>query len=158
MTDSNRLFDFIVELRNAASPCLWREKKAADLLADQGAYIRELQNQVCALLRRDPDDEALEARDEEIQNLENRLRVALDAVKADTARIAELEAGMREIYEVWAGSDGFIPETAPEGYQQQIIKQMVDIAAKHMKTTRWRPGACQATGIMERIKQSGDRK
>lgn len=78
--------------------------------------------------------------------------------KGPAARIATLEAGMREIYEVWAGSDGFIPETAPEGYQQQIIKQMVDIAAKHMKTTRWRPGACQATGIMERINQSGDRK
>jgi len=43
------------------------------------------------------------------------------------ARIAELEAALREAYEVYAGSDGFIPETAAEGYQQQLIKQMVDI-------------------------------
>ena len=39
-----------------------------------------------------------------------------------------LRQAMREIYEVWAGSDGFIPETAPEGYQQYLIKQMIDIA------------------------------
>jgi len=43
------------------------------------------------------------------------------------ARIAELTAALREAYEVYAGSDGFIPETAAEGYQQQLIKQMVDI-------------------------------
>jgi len=48
-------------------------------------------------------------------------------------RIAELEAAMREIYEVYAGSEGFIPETCAEGYQQQLIKEMSDIAAKHMR-------------------------
>ena len=48
-------------------------------------------------------------------------------------RIAELETAMREIYEVYAGSDGFIPETCPEAYQQQLIKEMSDIAAKHMR-------------------------
>ena len=47
--------------------------------------------------------------------------------KASAARITELEAALREAYEVYAGSDGFIPETAAEGYQQQLIKQMVDI-------------------------------
>ena len=53
------------------------------------------------------------------------------------ARIAELEAALREAYEVYAGSDGFIPETAAEGYQQQLIKQMVDIvgAALEKKNT-----------------------
>lgn len=53
------------------------------------------------------------------------------------ARIAELEAALREAYEVYAGSEGFIPETAAEGYQQQIIKQMVDIvgAALEKKNT-----------------------
>jgi len=48
-------------------------------------------------------------------------------------RIAELETAMREIYEVYAGSEGFIPETCAEGYQQQLIKEMSDIAAKHMR-------------------------
>ena len=37
-----------------------------------------------------------------------------------------LRAALREAYEVYAGSDGFIPETAGEGYQQQIIRQMVN--------------------------------
>jgi hypothetical protein len=54
----------------------------------------------------------------------HRLAVDVDALKA---RIAELTAALREAYEVYAGSDGFIPETAAEGYQQQIIKQMIDI-------------------------------
>lgn len=38
----------------------------------------------------------------------------------------KLRAALREAYEVYAGSDGFIPETAGEGYQQQIIRQMVN--------------------------------
>ena len=42
------------------------------------------------------------------------------------ARIAQLEAALRAAYEVYAGSEGFIPETCAEGYQRQIITQMVD--------------------------------
>ena len=52
---------------------------------------------------------------------------AMSLIRKQEARIAELEAALREAYEVYAGSDGFIPETAAEGYQQQLIKQMVDI-------------------------------
>ncbi|NDB67464.1 MAG: hypothetical protein EB015_05545 [Methylocystaceae bacterium] len=47
--------------------------------------------------------------------------------------IEELQDAFREIYEVYAGSDGFIPETCAEGYQQQLIKEMADVAAKHMR-------------------------
>jgi hypothetical protein len=47
--------------------------------------------------------------------------------------IEELQNAFREIYEVYAGSDGFIPETCAEGYQQQLIKEMADIAARHMR-------------------------
>ena len=47
--------------------------------------------------------------------------------------IEELQDAFREIYEVYAGSEGFIPETCAEGYQQQLIKEMSDIAAKHMR-------------------------
>ena len=42
------------------------------------------------------------------------------------AEVERKDAALRDAYEVYAGSDGFIPETAAEGYQQQIIKQMVD--------------------------------
>ena len=70
--------------------------------------------------------EKLEARIDELERMlaVHRLAVDVDAIKA---RIAELEAVLREAYEVYAGSDGFIPETAAEGYQQQLIKQMIDM-------------------------------
>ena len=42
------------------------------------------------------------------------------------ARIEQLEGALRAAYEVYAGSEGFIPETCAEGYQRQIITQMVD--------------------------------
>jgi len=58
---------------------------------------------------------------------------AADLIEALENRIVEIEAGMREIYEVYAGSEGFIPETCAEGYQQQLIKEMSDIAAKYMR-------------------------
>lgn len=45
----------------------------------------------------------------------------------------ELLSGMREIYEVWAGSEQCKPETAVEAYQQRIIDEMRDIAAKFLK-------------------------
>ena len=34
----------------------------------------------------------------------------------------------KEIVEIYAGMEGFIPETAPEAYQQTIIKLMYDCA------------------------------
>src|SRR5687767_3240467 len=34
--------------------------------------------------------------------------------------------GLREIVEIYAGMEGFAPETAPEAYLQRIIKQMND--------------------------------
>lgn len=47
-------------------------------------------------------------------------------------RIRELEDGMREIYEVWAGSEGVVETTAPEAYQAHLICEMRDIAAKFL--------------------------
>jgi hypothetical protein len=37
---------------------------------------------------------------------------------------AKLKAAMRESYEVYAGMDGFKPETCPEGYCLRIIDEM----------------------------------
>ncbi len=39
---------------------------------------------------------------------------------------------LREIYEVYAGSEGFIAETAAEGYLQQLVKQMATIAGAEL--------------------------
>jgi seryl-tRNA(Sec) selenium transferase len=92
--------DLIERLRGNDMP--WSVKDAADALEAQARRIAELEKMLAV----------------------HRLAVDVDALKA---RIAALEAALREAYEVYAGSDGFIPETAAEGYQQQLIKQMVDI-------------------------------
>ena len=60
-------------------------------------------------------------------------KIAADAIEAQAKRIEELQNAFREIYEVYAGSEGFIPETCAEGYQQQLIKEMAEIAAKYMR-------------------------
>ena len=46
----------------------------------------------------------------------------------------KLRAAMHDIYEVYAGSEGFIPETCPEAYLQERVKEMAYIAAKHKRT------------------------
>ena len=52
------------------------------------------------------------------------------------ARVIELEAenkrlreGLDDVFEMWAGSEGFIPETAPEGYLLELVKKMATRAA-----------------------------
>ena len=44
-----------------------------------------------------------------------------------------LRQAMHDIYEVYAGSEGFIPETCPEAYLQDRIKEMAYIAGKHKR-------------------------
>ena len=43
-------------------------------------------------------------------------------------RAEKAEARLREVYEIYAGMEGFIPETAPEGYCLMIIKKMAEAA------------------------------
>ena len=38
----------------------------------------------------------------------------------------EVRSALEELREIYAGMDGFIPETCPEGYQQKIIKDLYD--------------------------------
>jgi len=49
------------------------------------------------------------------------------------AENARLRDAAREAYEVYAGSDGFIPETAPEAYQQRLLAQIAAILGEAMK-------------------------
>ena len=44
----------------------------------------------------------------------------------DALKNAELRSRIHEAYEIYAGMDGFIPMTAPEGYCLQTIKKMAD--------------------------------
>ena len=39
-------------------------------------------------------------------------------------RIDELEARIHEAYEIYAGSEGFKPQTAPEDYLQNLVYEM----------------------------------
>ena len=64
------------------------------------------------------------------------LLVYADDYRRLTAEVERLRAALRDAYEVYAGSDGFIPETCAEGYQQQIIKQMVDAISVVLKEPR----------------------
>ena len=42
----------------------------------------------------------------------------------------------REVYEIWANTEGFTPLTAPESYQQRAIEQMRLAAAKGLALNR----------------------
>ena len=67
---------------------------------------------------------------DEAKALVERLRdfVIAEDIDAAADRIETLEAALREVFEQWAGSEGFIPETAPEAYLLQLTKRMADIA------------------------------
>jgi hypothetical protein len=54
---------------------------------------------------------------------------AADRIEAQAAEIERLREALREVFEHWAGSEGFIPETAPEGYLLQLTKRMANAAA-----------------------------
>ena len=80
------------------------------------------------------DDLILQAREMQKRMIATTLPGELaDALEAQTRRIAALEATLREAYEVYAGSDGFIAETAAEGYLQQLIGEMVAIIGAGLK-------------------------
>ena len=77
------------------------------------------------------------------------------------AKIKELEQqlagqvayneGFREIYEVWAGSDAFIAETAPEAYQQRLIHKMRDIAARYLNPSQDLVNQMKAEAVREAV-------
>mgnify|MGYP000016372783 CR=1 FL=1 len=109
MTESNRLID-LVYLRALNDRHVSEAADAIELLQRELKCSKEMWE----------------------QQQELALEYLADIEKAND-RIAELEDAFREIYEVYAGSEGFIPETCAEGYQQQLIKEMADIAARHMR-------------------------
>ena len=57
------------------------------------------------------------------------LRDAADRIEAQAAEIERLREALKEVFEAWAGSEGFIPETAPEGYLLYLTKRMAHIAS-----------------------------
>ena len=50
------------------------------------------------------------------------------------AELRRLHQICREVYEVWAGSEGIpVPQTAVEAYLLQLVEQMRDIAKEGLK-------------------------
>jgi hypothetical protein len=50
--------------------------------------------------------------------------------------IERLREALKEVFEAWAGSEGFIPETAPEGYLLYLTKRMAHIAREALGETK----------------------
>lgn len=49
---------------------------------------------------------------------------------------ADYKRALEEIREIYAGIEGFIPLTAPEGYQQHVLKQIYDVAVKALNLNK----------------------
>lgn len=81
------------------------------------------------------DDKALVERLRDFVIAED-IDLAADRIEALSAENERLREALREVFEEWAGSEGFIPETAPEGYLLQLTKRMADIARAALGDTK----------------------
>ena len=55
-------------------------------------------------------------------------------IAQQAAVIERLEAQLHEVREIYTGSDGFIPETAPEAYCLRVMEQMYQAALTEGET------------------------
>lgn len=74
------------------------------------------------------DDKALVERLRSNRPLPTLPHEAADRIEALSAEVERLREALKEVFEAWAGSEGFIPETAPEGYLLYLTKRMAHIA------------------------------
>ncbi|MCA9340806.1 MAG: hypothetical protein KDA17_07870 [Candidatus Saccharibacteria bacterium] len=77
--------------------------------------------------------EEREALAERLAALRYKETVKLAIEASGCSKADDLLCGMREIYEVWAGSEECAAATVVEGYQQRLIHEMRDIAARYLK-------------------------
>lgn len=62
--------------------------------------------------------------------------LVLPELQSMIEKVETYHNALSEIREIYAGMDGFIPETAPESYQQRVIKQMYGIAVGALKVRK----------------------
>ena len=75
-------------------------------------------------------DASMEAQCEAAAELRRLHQICLDS-EVEMRRLHQI---CRDIYEVWAGSEGIpVPETAPEAYLLQLIEQMRDLAKEGLR-------------------------
>jgi hypothetical protein len=67
------------------------------------------------------------------RDLRQRIADSRNYVDALLLELAEAQAKLSEIREIYTGMEGFIPQTAPEAYQQRVLKQMYDAAIEAAK-------------------------
>ena len=63
-----------------------------------------------------------------IDSLPDEAHIANEDIDRLETIFYRLTARLHEVYEIYAGMEGFIPETAPEGYCLSIIKKMASAA------------------------------
>jgi hypothetical protein len=95
-------------------------------------------------------EQALEALEEQWEEHE-----AIDALRQALAQPEQESVICRNIYEVWAGSDGVpIPETIVEAYLLRLIEQMRDEASKGLKALYTAPPQKEWVGLSDEDKDS----
>ena len=72
----------------------------------------------------------------QIREIDTDATYAAHRIEELSAENERLREALREVFEEWAGSEGFIPETAPEGYLLQLTKRMADIARAALGETK----------------------
>ena len=68
-----------------------------------------------------------------IRSLKGEIALADNDEKFLKAKLEEANKAIREIYEVWAGSDAIKPITISGKYQAGLIEKMRDIAGEYLK-------------------------
>ena len=87
---------------------------------------------------------------------EEKLKDKIKELEQQLAGQVAYNEGFREIYEVWAGSDAFIAETAPEAYQQRLIHKMRDIAARYLNPSQDLVNQMKADAVREAVESLRD--
>ena len=72
--------------------------------------------------------DTIEAQAAEIKRLREAHSTVEAELTANERMVDVLREALHEVFEQWAGSEGFIPKTAPEGYLLGLSKRMADTA------------------------------
>lgn len=99
-------------------PFGWLAKEALDEISRLKAEMEK------AEAERDAAKEDVKALERLMQGQERGVEHLQRELEKAEAKRDELREALEEIREIYAGMDGFIPETAPEGYLQRIIEKM----------------------------------
>ena len=110
------VYKSVAEMHDALHDALIKEYN------NRGTLLEEQKTMLSAHKLR---EEQLQA---ELQEKEAWAKGWQDIADRKSIEIADLQARLHEVYEIYAGMEGFIPETAPEGYCLMIIKKMAQAA------------------------------